>query len=155
MACFFCWLFFFVLCCPFVSFRCTSIFFFMNIVPITFLIRCVSFVYGKFCEGCECKKIKTPVTRARESRLLVSFLRTLFRTKGALQSFLWWKKEKLRHLLKNLGVFYESVGDKFMNVRLSLSPLLGKLNFRRIKEVCIWRNPQNLVPLQMWETGKS
>ena len=40
----------------------------MNTVPIIFLIRCVSFVYGEFCEGCECKKIKTPVTRARESR---------------------------------------------------------------------------------------
>ena len=81
MACFFCWLFFFVLCCPFVYLRCTSIFFFVNIVPITFLIRCVSFVYGEFCEGCECKKIKTPVTRARESRLSISFLRTLLEPK--------------------------------------------------------------------------
>lgn len=73
-----------VFLCFVLSFRLFSMhfyFFFMNIVLITFLIRCVSFVYGEFCEGCECKKIKTPVMRARESRLLVSFLRTVLEPK--------------------------------------------------------------------------
>ena len=50
---------------------------------------------------------------------------------------------------KNVGSFSQNVGDKIMNVRLSLSALLDKLKFRWIKEVYIWRNYQNLVPLPM------
>ena len=53
------------------------------------------------------------------------------------------------HFPENVGDNFKNVGDKFMNVRLSLSALLDKLKFRWIKEVYIWRNYQNLVPLAM------
>ena len=57
--------------------------------------------------------------------------------------------KNVQHFPKNVGDFSQNVGDKFMNVRLSLSALLDKLKFRWIKEVYIWRNYQNLVPLPM------
>ena len=60
------------------------------------------------------------------------------------------------HFPKNVGSFsqnvgdnFKNVGDKFMNVQLSLWALLDKLKFRWIKEVYIWRNYQDLVPLPM------
>ena len=64
--------------------------------------------------------------------------------------------KNVRHFPKNVGSFsknvgdnFKNVGDKFMNVQLSLWALLDKLKFRWIKEVYIWRNYQNLVPLPM------
>lgn len=111
-----------VFLCFVLSFRLFSMhfyFFFMNIVPITFLIRCVSFVYGGFCEGCESKKIKTAVTRARESRLLVSFLRTvsepkehckIFSDGRKINSDICWRMSEffmkvLEMIGRNLGCF--------------------------------------------------
>ena len=57
--------------------------------------------------------------------------------------------KNVRLFPKNVGDNFKNVGDKIMNVRLSLSALLDKLKFRWIKEVYIWRNYQNLVPLPM------
>ena len=130
-----------------------------NAVPNTLAWRCISVDYTHFCEGCESKKCKN-----------VGCARTRTRERGGkdenLEHSKWFSEvrfillqasnknigrfpKNVGHFPKNVGDFSQNVGDKNMNVRLSLSALLDKLKFRWIKEVYIWRNYQNLVPLAM------
>ncbi len=137
-----------------------------NAVPNILAWRCISVDYIHFCEGCESKKCKNAVcarTRTRErggkdenvehekysSEVRFILLQAPNKNIGRFP-------KNVRHFPKNVGSFsqnvgdnFKNVGDKFMNVQLSLWALLDKLNFRWIKEVCIWGNHQNLVSLPM------
>lgn len=137
-----------------------------NVVPNTLAFHCISIDYVDFCEGCESKKRKNAGcartrTRARdakdEDRCTIKYLSEVsFILLQASDKNIGRFPKNVGHFPKNVGSFsqnvgdnFKNVGDKFMNVQLSLWALLDKLKFRWIKEVYIWRNYQNLVPLPM------
>ena len=137
-----------------------------NTVPNTFAFHCVSVDYIDFCEGCESKKRKNAGcarTRTRErgakdenlehskwfSEVRFILLQAPNKNIGLFPKNVGDFFKNVGSFSKNVGDNCKNVGDKFMNVRLSLLALLDKLNVRWIKEVCIWGNHQNLVPLPM------
>ena len=130
-----------------------------NAVPNILAWRCISVDYIHFCEGCESKKCKNAVcarTRTRErdakdeDRCTIKYLSEVsFILLQASDKNIGRFPKNVGSFSQNVGDNFKNVGDKFMNVQLSLWALLDKLNFRWIKEVCIWGNHQNLVSLPM------